>query len=106
MTLRAICFDYGGTLDGPADHWLDRFARLYEEAGLTLAFDRVRDAFDHATRCAYADARVAHMGLQALIDFHVARQLEQLGVDDGAIAARISGAFVDASRAALANSRK
>jgi HAD superfamily hydrolase (TIGR01509 family) len=106
MTLRAMCFDYGGTLDGPADHWLDRFLRLYEEAGVMLPFERIRDAFDHATRCAYADSRVAHMGLRALIDFHVARQLEHLGLGDGAVAAQISGAFVHASRTALADSRK
>src|SRR6185295_17804083 len=105
MTLRAICFDYGGTLDGPGLHWLDRFVRHYEEAGLTLGFDRVRAAFDHATHCGYTDTRVAHMGLQALIDFHVARQLEYLGIDNGAIAAQISGAFVEASRTALAASR-
>jgi HAD superfamily hydrolase (TIGR01549 family) len=106
MTLRAICFDYGGTLDGPGLHWLDRFARLYAEAGLTLAFERVRAAFDHATQCAYADTHVAHMGLQALIDFHVARQLEHLGLGDDTIAAQISSAFVHASRTALAESRK
>jgi HAD superfamily hydrolase (TIGR01549 family) len=106
MTLRAICFDYGGTLDGPGLHWLDRFVRLYADAGLTLEFDRVRAAFDHATGCGYADPRVAHMGLEALIGFHVARQLEQLEVNDDRLAARISAAFVDASRAALAESRK
>src|SRR5947207_314634 len=105
MTLRAICFDYGGTLDGPADHWLDRFVRLYAEAGVVLTFERVREAFDHATRCGYRDARVAHMGLQALSDFHVARQLEHLRIDDDALAVRISGAFVRASRTALADSR-
>src|SRR5262245_32673523 len=103
MTLRAICFDYGGTLDGPTLHWLDRSARLYDEAGLPLPFTRVRYAFDHATRCAYTDTRVARMGLQALIEFHVAQQMEQLGLSADPRAARISAAFVAASRAALAD---
>ena len=105
MTLRAICFDYGGTLDGPALHWLDRFARLYEESGVQLPFARVRDAFDHATRCAYADARVGEMGLEALIAYHVARQGEHLELSDVAAAARIGAAFIGGARRALADSR-
>lgn len=105
MKLRAVCFDYGGTLDGPGSHWLPRFLELYREAGLVLPFERFRAAFDHATRCGYADPRVSTMDLQSLIEFHVARQLEHLAVDDRALAARIIETFVARSRAALAESR-
>ncbi len=105
MKLRAVCFDYGGTLDGPGSHWLPRFLQLYQEAGAALTFERFRQAFDHATRCGYADARVATMGLQALIEFHVARQLEHLGLGNAALAERVVTAFVAASRTALAESR-
>src|SRR4051812_20588429 len=59
MRPRAILFDYGGTLDGPASHWLPRFLQLYRRAGVELRFERFRAAFDHATRCGYADRRVA-----------------------------------------------
>ena len=55
MKVRAVCFDYGGTLDGPGSHWLPRFHQLYRDAGLALPFDRFRAAFDHATRCGYAE---------------------------------------------------
>ena len=105
MKLRAVCFDYGGTLDGPASHWLPRFHRLYRDAGLVLPFERFRGAFDHATRCGYADPRVSTMDLQELIEFHVARQLEHLEVCDPALAARVIDKFVARSRAALAESR-
>ncbi len=104
MVLRAVLFDYGGTLDG-GTHWLDRFLRLYREAGLAVSFDRFRDAFDHATHCAYADRRVAGLDLQPLIEFHVARHVERLGVSDAGLAQRVSAAFMAASRAALAESR-
>jgi HAD superfamily hydrolase (TIGR01549 family) len=105
MKLRAVCFDYGGTLDGPGSHWLPRFLQLYRDAGLVLPFDRFRAAFDHATRCGYADRSVSTMDLQALIEFHVARQLEHLDIDEPALAARIIERFVAGSRAALAESR-
>ena len=105
MTLRAICFDYGGTLDGPGSHWLPRFARLYADNGLDVPFARLREAFGHATRSGYADPRVAEMDLQGLAVFHVARQLEHLEVDAPDLAARVVSRFVDEARAALADSR-
>jgi putative hydrolase of the HAD superfamily len=105
MRLRAILLDYGGTLDGPGSHWLDRFLHLYRTAGVRLSFERFRAAFDHATRCAYADPAVAGMDLQPLIAFHVARQMEQLGAGAPALAARVVAEFVSASRAELAESR-
>ena len=105
MKVRAVCFDYGGTLDGPGSHWLPRFHRLYRDAGLVLPFDRFRAAFDHATRCGYADVAVSTMDLQALIAFHVARQLEHLDVRNAQLATQIVDTFVTDARAALAESR-
>ncbi len=105
MRPRAILFDYGGTLDGPASHWLPRFLQLYRSAGLELTFERFREAFDHATHCGYHDPAVAAFDLPALVEFHVARQLEHLGLTAPAVAAQVVRAFVRASRAALADSR-
>jgi len=105
MHVRAICFDYGGTLDGPASHWLDRFLALYHRAGLALTFERFRKAFDHATRCGYAETGLSGVGLQALVEFHVARQMEHLQLRDPAVAEQIVTAFVRASRLALEESR-
>jgi HAD superfamily hydrolase (TIGR01549 family) len=105
MLVRAICFDYGGTLDGAGSHWLERFARGYRDAGLILPRARVEAAFGHATRCAYADVGVADLGLEALVAFHVARQMECLGLTDRAVATAVTQEFVRASRQALAESR-
>ncbi|MFQ5666226.1 MAG: HAD family hydrolase [Candidatus Binatia bacterium] len=105
MRVQAVCFDYGGTLDGEGSHWLVRFLHCYEDAGVRLPFERFRDAFDYATHCGYADPRVSGLDLQALIEFHVARQMERLGVEDLRVAARVVTAFVHASRSALEDSR-
>jgi FMN phosphatase YigB (HAD superfamily) len=105
MRPRAILFDYGGTLDGPASHWLLRFLQLYRDAGLELTFELFREAFDHATRCGYADPTVATFDLQTLVEFHVARQLEHLGLTIPTVAGPVIDNFLHASRAALADSR-
>lgn len=105
MRVRAVLFDYGGTLDGPGSHWLDRFLQVYRDAGQSLTFEQFRGAFDHATRCGYAEPAAAQFGLQALIEFHVAHQMERLRIVDGALAARVVATFVDASRQALRESR-
>ncbi|MFN8625121.1 MAG: HAD family hydrolase [Candidatus Binatia bacterium] len=103
--LRAILFDYGGTLDGAGSHWLIRFGEQYRLAGLDLPFERRRAAFDHATACAYGDPSVAAFGLRALIEYHVQRQFEHLGLADAARAAAVMAGFVRASQAGLASSR-
>ena len=105
MNVRAILFDYGGTLDGCANHWLDRFLSCYRAAGLDMPFPDFRPAFDHATRCAYANGAVAEFGLQALVEFHVARQLEHLHLNAPAVAQRVTETFVQASLTALEASR-
>ena len=105
MRLRAVLFDYGGTLDGAGRHWLPRFFDTYRAAGLALTFDRLRDAFDHATRCAYAEARLADMSLRETVAFHIARQMEHLDINDDVVAARVCAAFVRDSLAALEDSR-
>ncbi|MBP1686539.1 MAG: HAD-superfamily hydrolase, subfamily variant 3 [Deltaproteobacteria bacterium] len=103
--LRAILFDYGGTLDGAGSHWLIRFGEQYQLAGLDLPFERRRAAFDHATQCAYGDPSVAAFGLRALVEYHVQRQFEHLGITDSARAVAVVAGFVRASQAGLESSR-
>ncbi len=104
MQVRAIVFDYGGTLDGGV-HWLERFADLHAGAGLNVSFDRLRAAFDYATQRAYDDPTVAGLGLEALIRYHVAHQFAHLAIADTA-AAGIAEAFLRAARSGLEESRE
>ncbi len=100
-----ILFDYGGTLDGPASHWLDRFVALYAAAGVDMPIARLKPAFYAADEAAYADAAVAAMSLTELMDFHVAVQHARLGLDDAALHRRLVEDFVAGTTAALAASR-
>lgn len=105
MRLRAVYFDFGGTLDAPGIHWLERFAALYAQAGCHLSWEQIRAAFDHATRCAYQEPQVRTMTLEPLIQFHVGKQFVYLGLRDHALAERLQGDFVAAARASLVDSR-
>jgi HAD superfamily hydrolase (TIGR01549 family) len=105
MSIRAVTFDYGGTLDGEASHWLDRFVALYAEAGVTLPFERIKTAFYHADDVTYAEPRVLGMGLAELMDFHVAVQLDVLGRRDHTLQQFLVDRFVTRSRQALEQSR-
>ena len=105
MQLQAILFDYGGTLDGPASHWLDRMVELYRAAGVDQPFERIKAAFYRADAAAYADPRVAGMSLAELMALHVGAQLEALGLHDPALGRQVAAAFVARSETALAASR-
>lgn len=105
MRLRALIFDYGGTLDGAGTHWLDRFLDLYHAGGLDLSFEQFRDAFDFATQRAYADPSVATLDLRGVVTFHVRHHLERLQHDDAPLAQQVVGAFVAACRDNLQDSR-
>jgi putative hydrolase of the HAD superfamily len=102
--IRAILFDYGGTLDGAGSHWLDRFVALYREAGTDIPFASLKSAFYEADRAAYAEPNVRSMSLGELMEFHVGVQLAALGIDDAALGRRLVERFVDSSSAALAES--
>lgn len=106
MRLRGMLFDYGGTLDGAASHWLDRFRALYRAVGVDRPPAAVREAFDRADAAAYATAAVAQMSLPELMDFHVGVQLESLGLADIALRRRLAGTFVTDCETALAGSRR
>jgi putative hydrolase of the HAD superfamily len=105
VPIRALLFDYGGTLDGAGSHWLDRFAGLYREAGAEVPFERLRSAFDQADRAAYAEPAVRSASLAELMEYHVGVQLAALECSDAALHRRLVDRFVRSSRAALAESR-
>jgi FMN phosphatase YigB (HAD superfamily) len=103
---RAVLFDMGGTLDGDGLHWLDRFVRLYDEAGVSLPRDALRAAFDDAERRAAMDEAIATADLDAMIDRHVGWQLAHLSIDDVPLRHALAAGFVRPIRdLAAANAR-
>jgi len=100
--IRAVLFDMGGTLDGDGLHWLDRFARLYDDAGVVLPRERIRAAFDAAERRAAADDAIATDNLESMLARHVGWQLEELSLTSENLQRRIAERFVGDVRACAA----
>ena len=104
--LRAILFDMGGTLDGDGLHWLDRFERLYADAGVLLPHATLRAAFDDAERQAAVDETIAASDLEGMVDRLVGWQLEHLFLDDPRLHRELVVRFVKPIRdTARANAR-
>jgi len=76
--MRAILFDFGGTLDFPR-HWLDRFIAHYQAAGIEIERAELDRAFRTATQKAYASsAMLRNYSLSQLVGFLVELQFENL----------------------------
>lgn len=106
MTVCAVTFDFGGTLDAEGVHWFDRFARLYEEAGFRSEPQRLREAFDYATRAGYSQPSLSRVGLLELVTFHVRAQWEFLGWGWNEVGASLAERFVAEERLHLRRSRR
>jgi putative hydrolase of the HAD superfamily len=119
--MRAILFDFGGTLDGPS-HWLDRFLAYHCASGLSLSRDELDPAYAYATRRAYDDSeRLREYGLARLVQYLVGAQFDWLlekgplevrgilgssGARKSQIAEQISRGFVGESARGLERGRK
>jgi HAD superfamily hydrolase (TIGR01509 family) len=100
--IRAILFDMGGTLDGDGLHWLERFLALYQDFGLALPRDAIRDAFDEAERKSTLDETISTSNLEKMIALHVKWQLAHLGLKDSNLERHLLYGFVRPARAAAA----
>jgi HAD superfamily hydrolase (TIGR01509 family) len=79
--MRAILFDFGGTLDFPR-HWLDRFVAHYQAAGIRIERAEFENAFSTATRRAYArGAKVREYNLLQIVEFLIDLQFQTLGIN-------------------------
>jgi FMN phosphatase YigB (HAD superfamily) len=74
-----ILFDFGGTLDLPGAHWLDRFLGHYRDAGINLSREELDVAYAYATQRGYqAGERIYGYGLRQLLDELVNWQIDYL----------------------------
>jgi putative hydrolase of the HAD superfamily len=80
--MRAILFDFGGTLDFPK-HWLDRFVEHYRAAGILIKRTELEPAFSLATHEAYGRTEMLrHYSLSQLVGLLVELQFVYLGIED------------------------
>lgn len=103
--LEAILLDYGGTLDGDAQHWFDHFVRLHADVGADFSYDAIKDAFYAADAALARAVGIGAFGLERMVRTHVAFQLRQLGRDDRQLAARLADGFIADTRSAWARNR-
>lgn len=107
--MRAILFDFGGTLDFPR-HWLDRFVAHYQAAGIAIERAELDSAFSAATQKAYAcSAMLRDYSLLQLVGFLVELQFENLGMRDVAAPRRLRaearpGRSIEELKARICNS--
>jgi len=121
LRMRAILFDFGGTLDYPL-HWLDRFLAHYRAAGVSIGRSELDRAFSKATQMAYRAGIQRHdCNLAETVSFLVVNQIDELRrngqapliaiIDkcdgsNGALARQITSAFVAESVLGLGRSRR
>jgi pyrimidine 5'-nucleotidase len=103
--LAAILLDYGGTLDGDAQHWLDHFVRLYTEAGAPIPYPALKEAFYAADAALAREADVQSHGLERMVRTHVRLQFDHHRHGDAALARRLADAFIADTRAAWNRNR-
>ena len=99
--LKAVLFDLGGTLDGDGEHWLNRFYLLYQEILPRVSWEELKAAFYQAEDACLTDPRVASLGLESLVRFHVEQQLAALRLNDPEPGRVLAQRFLQASRATL-----
>jgi len=119
---KALLFDFGGTLDLPGSHWLDRFLENYRRAGIEITRQQLDPAFAHGTDTGYeAGEAMRERGLSETVTFLIDAQFDhflnsapdairlQLDRAQGGAAAlkeRIAAGFVEDSKRGLAASRE
>ena len=99
-SIKALLFDFGGTLDSNGRHWLQRVRPLYARVGIPVeneAFDRAfYDADDNLAKRHALDG----LDLEEVVHLQVLDVLSHLGADRK-LAPRVVRPFVDDARAHL-----
>ncbi len=100
-----MLLDYGGTLDGDAQHWFDHFVALYADVGADVPHAALRDAFYAADAALPRDPEIAAFGLERMVRTHVGIQLRELRIESAALATRLADRFIADTRAAWDRNR-
>lgn len=119
--IKAVLFDYGGTLDSDGIAWRDRFYSLYKEAGLKTDPETFAKAFYKSDDDLPTRFELADQGLEETVRLQVDCVVKTLSQDDRALprgsaaseakgaavrmASRVADAFVAQSRAAFKRNR-
>jgi FMN phosphatase YigB (HAD superfamily) len=103
--LQAVLLDYGGTLDGDAQHWFDHFVALYAAVGTDVPNAALKRAFYAADAALPRNPEIAAFGLGRMVRTHVAIQLRELEIENAMLAGRLADRFIADTRAAWDRNR-
>lgn len=94
--IRAIFFDFGGTLDSPGVPWRERFYSCYVRAGIHVPFERFTEAFYRADDSLVAECP-SRMDLEEVVHEQVRRVFNELGIRDWIAQGEVARLFLDES---------
>jgi putative hydrolase of the HAD superfamily len=103
--MKAILFDYGGTIDSDGRAWLERFRPFYAEAGVDpgpAGFDRAFYDSDDSLSKRFS---LGGLSLEKTLILQTRCVLESLAPGKTALAEAIAGRFLEESREAFRRNR-
>lgn len=105
LHVEGLLFDLGGTLDADGRGWGERFEALLRAELPAAEAGAMAAALAAGEQRVLRHPRAAELGLEEMVDLHVATQLERLGAGDPALAARLTKEFSDETSRALLRRR-
>ena len=103
--MKAVLFDYGGTLDSDGIPWLDRFYPLYAQAGLSVSWEDFRSAFYDSDDHLPERFRLDGLGLERTVALQTACVVERLAPGRDEVSRTVTRRFVESSREHLRRNR-
>lgn len=91
--IKAIFFDYGGTLDAPGISWRPHFYKIYKKYGVTVDYNRFSKAFFKADDSLVAE-NPSHLNLTEVVFEQVKRVLSELSCYDKGLQSAIATEFL------------
>ena len=105
LALRAVLFDFGGTLDADGVHWVDRFRAAYASAGLSLSAERFNPVFFEADRRLLLEHDMRGRSFRDLLEVKVDLLHEGLGIRKGLQKSQIVESFYSQAKEVLERNR-
>jgi putative hydrolase of the HAD superfamily len=94
--LRAIFFDYGGTLDSSGRAWKEHFWPIYQRHGVEVDYDMFVQAFYRSDDSLVKEGR-PDLTLSRIVHEQVRRVLEHIAINNAGLAEKIAGDFYRSS---------
>lgn len=104
--MKAILFDYGGTLDSNGTAWQERFYSIYSDCGVRVTREDFAKAFYDADDNLHERHSLEGRNLKETLSFQIADLLEYLKIPAGGLVAEIRDRFLSDSRKFTANSKQ